>query len=154
MINNRQILILIIFLVTRINFGLSQELNKVNKDWRKIESIFQKIEPNSELKSHCEFEYKKGSEPDVDMWDISYKLLLSDIDRPKVVKLVDYYVRCCNECDSNSTIRKFQVERDSFLTDDFYSIELNYKIVKKKTLGILALIYFKKGYILFSIDFK
>lgn len=154
MINYRQILILIVFLISWINVGLSQKLDKTKKNWGEIESIFQNVASNSKFTKHCSFEYKKEEQIDVDLWDKGYKLLLSDIDKSNVIKLVDYYIKFCNECDSSSMIHKFLKERNSFLADDFYSIDLHYKIVKRETLDILILIYSKGGYILFTMGFR
>ncbi len=133
---------------------MAQKFDNINDDKIRIDSIFLNLEQQSGLNNYCWIEYKNGTEADVDLLDTNYKLILSKIEKNQVSQLIDCYVRFCNKCDSITVKNKIVGKMDSFLTSDMYTIELNYKLKEDKVEDLIALIYFKDGFILFSMGQK
>jgi hypothetical protein len=154
MIKDKPVLILIFFLIYFHNSGLAQKFDNIKDDKISIDSIFYNLEQQSGLNNQCRIEFKNVTEPDVDLWDTNYILIVSQIEKSKVLQLVDCYVRFCNTCDSNTVKNTLLGKMDLFLTSDMYSIELHYKLKQGKVEDLLSLIYFKEGYILFSMRIK
>ena len=116
-----------------------------SKNWNEIDSVFITFDLSNIQNLKCQFQFKnleKGFAPDVDVFDASHKTLLSEITKDETIKLVKYYAEYCRNCkgmhnDKESFINEIQ----NFLKFNTYTIQLNYRQINYKTVGLICLIY-------------
>ena len=123
----------------------------LNDDWDKIDSIFHSIVTDTIDQRYCDFIYKMELEPDVDVFDPKFEMILGKVTKQQALKLVTYYVKFCGQGNNKSgkPINKNQIQE--FLTDNLYSIQLDYKIENNKTTDISCLIFDGKRFLFFSM---
>lgn len=133
------------------------EFTKNNNDSLKavIESIFedlsrQKISPD---KKYCALDYKKASEPDVDVFTKS-EFILAKIDKAFVLKIMGYFNSFCADCRTEKAEPDLLNKMKSFLANGNYSIELNSISSGEHSPGIVCLIYGNGRYLFFSMGDK
>lgn len=140
--------LLIVFVIPVVD---SCQQKETNDDWQEIESVFEKIENLSSKKRKCSFEYKEGMEPDVDVFDPEFKMILSELSKKQVVKLIDYYCVSCMDSLIGDDGTDFKSRVNFFLDESSYSIQLDYKQMNGVTSDVICLIYNSKRYLFFSI---
>jgi len=119
-------------------------------NWNKIDSVFRSIATKPIGQRYCNFEYKTGLEPDVDVLDPKFEKILGKLTKQQALKLITYYLNFCDaDKKSERPIRENQM--DKFLTDNLYSIQLDYKIENNKTTDITCLIFDGKKFLFFSM---
>jgi hypothetical protein len=150
------VLTVILVLCTNLSIGFTNLIDNKSEvvltdDWDKIDSIFRSIVTEPVGQRYCDFKYKMELEPDVDVFDPKFEKILGKVTKQQALKLVTYYLKFCgvDNQKSEKPINKNQI--DKFLTDNLYSIQLDYKIENNKTTDISCLIFDGKKFLFFSM---
>ncbi|MEP6556612.1 MAG: hypothetical protein ABJB11_23860 [Ferruginibacter sp.] len=148
---NNLIVFLISILFPFATNGQDSERDKYNKiDSSFINLVSQSQKSNKKL---FDFEYKNGPEPNVDVIDTDFDLLLTKLEKSQILKLVSYFSNFYKQSEPDKTGKYLSNKMKSFLTHGIYSVEFNYKSINQITTNIICLIYGHGKYILFSLGY-
>jgi hypothetical protein len=132
--------------------GQDSDLNH----FKKIDSCFSSLVAQSKnlRKKLFDFKYKNGQEPNVDIVDMDYELLLTKLEKSQILKLVGYFSNFYKKSEPSINGKYLLNKMKLFLTPGSYSVEFSYKSANQNTTNVICLIYGQGKYILFSIGYE
>ena len=130
--------------------------DSVQTDYSQIDRSFNDLVIQSQniKKTLFDFKYKDGEEPNVNVVDSNYQLLLTKLEKRHILHFVNYFSYFYERSEPAKSGKYLFQEIKSFLKPGTYAVEFNYKSVNQTTTNIICLIYGQGKYILFSIGYE
>lgn len=125
-------------------------------DEEKIEKIFKQFrnhKKNAIENLYCSFAYKKGAEPDVDVFDSRFESILLTVKNKFITQLINQYQSICKEGISNSNAISLYEKEKAFFVEGTYLVQFNHYSINNETTRIICLIYGNDRYAFFTLDY-
>jgi hypothetical protein len=124
-------------------------------DEENIEIIFTQFrnhKKSTNEKLICSFDYKKGAEPDVDVFDSRFQLIFSVSKNKFIEQIIKQFQSICEHCDeSKSSLTAFQ--KEIFFVKGTYLVNVNHQTINNETTQIICLIYGNGRYAFFTLGY-